>query len=186
MSRDNEFWRYSLQVYAQPGVAELALNWQNQYGVNVNVLLWCDWLESQNIALTEKLLSSALAGIEAWDDNVVKALRDVRQTLAGLPARMDFLPIINSKIPIAGEGGEKSLRPLLLAAELDAEKSLQAWLYERLVAYLAEPVSLQRHADAECTNVAVYLGRVLAGEDAAAISNKAMQWKKLCAMSEAL
>jgi len=175
MSRDNEFWRYSLQVYAQPGVAELALNWQNQYGVNVNVLLWCGWLESQNIALTENLLSSALAGIEAWDDSVVKALRAVRQTLAGRSARMDL-----------GEGADKSLRPLLLAAELDAEQSVQAWLYERLVAYLAEPESLQHHADAECTNVAVYLGRVFAVDDSAEVSIKAMQWKKLCAMSEAL
>jgi len=186
MSRDNEFWRYSLQVYAQSGVAELALNWQKQYGANVNVLLWCGWLESQDIALTENLLSSALAGIEAWDGSVVKALRAVRQTLAGLPANTDFLPTINSNTPIAGERAEKSLKPLLLAAELDAEQSLQAWLYERLVAYLAEPESLQRHANAECNNVAVYLGRVLADKDSAEISIKAAQWRKLCGVSEAV
>jgi len=186
MSRDNEFWRYSLQVYAQQGVSELALNWQNQYGANVNVLLWCSWLESQDIALTENLLSSALLGIEAWDTGIIKPLRAVRETIAGLPANTNFLPAIDSDTPIAAGRVEKSLRPLLLAAELDAEQSLQAWLYERLVAYLAEPGSLQRHTDAECSNVAVYLRRVFAGEDSAEVSNKAAQWKKLCAMSEAL
>ncbi|GEM_PF-1358428 len=186
MSRDNEFWRYSLQVYAQRGVSELALNWQNQYGLNVNVLLWCSWLESQDIALTEKLLNSALIGIEAWDTEIIKPLRAVRQTAAGLAANRNFLPAIDLSKPIAVRRAEKSLKPLLLAAELDAEQSLQAWLYERLVAYLAEPESLQRHTGAECTNVALYLARVFAGEDPAEISIKAMQWTKLCAKSEAL
>lgn len=185
MPHDNEFWRYSLRVYAQPGVAELALKWQNQYGANVNILLWCSWLEAQDIALTESLLSSALAGIKDWDEGLVKALRSIRHSLGSHSFNLGSLSGAGSSAAVVNEAAEESLKRLLLAAELDAEQSLQAWLYEHLVAYLAKPESLSRHADADSNNVAVYLRRVLRVDAIVEIPAKARQWRNLSRVSDA-
>ena len=44
MPLDNAFWKFSLAVYAAPGVPEECLAVQERYGVDVNVLLFCAWL----------------------------------------------------------------------------------------------------------------------------------------------
>jgi uncharacterized protein (TIGR02444 family) len=41
---DNDFWRFSLSVYAAPGVADECLALQDTRGVDVNLLLFCAWL----------------------------------------------------------------------------------------------------------------------------------------------
>ncbi len=43
---NNPFWQYSLEVYAKPEVAELCLSLQDEFGLDVNVLLFCGYLGS--------------------------------------------------------------------------------------------------------------------------------------------
>ena len=50
---DNAFWKFSLAVYATPGVAGECLAVQESLGVDVNVLLFCAWLAAaRKVALT--------------------------------------------------------------------------------------------------------------------------------------
>ena len=82
---DNPFWDYSLAHYAQPGVAQCCLNYQDQYDANVNLLLFCCWLGSCGIQLESEELEQARLHIGPWDCQVVQPLRRVRRFIATSP-----------------------------------------------------------------------------------------------------
>jgi uncharacterized protein (TIGR02444 family) len=73
------FWRFSLQFYRLPGVAEACIALQEESGVDVNLLLFLLWHAAQ-----QRLLSSAeVEGLEqriaAWRNLTVIPLRAVRR-----------------------------------------------------------------------------------------------------------
>lgn len=47
-SSDNPFWRYSLAIYSQPGAADFLLDAQQQYQLDINILLFIGWLAQNN------------------------------------------------------------------------------------------------------------------------------------------
>src|SRR5262245_35238924 len=75
----NDFWRFSLAVYGQPGVAGECLGLQDKFGLNINLLLFCAWLGRRGIALTREHLEGASRSIASWHDHVVRPLRRVRR-----------------------------------------------------------------------------------------------------------
>jgi uncharacterized protein (TIGR02444 family) len=80
------FWNFSLELYAAEGVAEACLDLQDRRGCDVNVLLFCCWLgASGRPTLTADRLRSILKASEAWQSDVVKKLREVRQLLKNRP-----------------------------------------------------------------------------------------------------
>jgi uncharacterized protein (TIGR02444 family) len=101
-------WDFSCAFYARPSVAAYCLQLQDQYGIQVNVLLWCLWLEKRAVLLTEPMLSRAIATIDPWHKNYVLALRKIRR-----------------QIKLEVERDQGALRPLkqtISEAELLAEK----------------------------------------------------------------
>ena len=55
-SRDisGSLWDFAVQVYATPEVEQQSLELQDQYNANINIILWCCWLEIEEIHHTEK------------------------------------------------------------------------------------------------------------------------------------
>lgn len=105
-STENEFWRFSLAVYASPGVAEECLSLQHRFALDVNVLLFAAWLgRVRHIALSARDLQAIDAEVRPWREKVVKPLREVRLLIKGWP-----------------EDAVKALREKLKTAELDAER----------------------------------------------------------------
>jgi uncharacterized protein (TIGR02444 family) len=85
MQGDNEFWRFSLRVYAAPGVADECLALQERYAIDVNVLLFCAWLAAERrIALTVDDIETCKRCVSEWHARAVKPLRAARQTMKGL------------------------------------------------------------------------------------------------------
>jgi len=82
---ENPFWDYSLAHYAQPGVAQCCLDYQDQYGTNVNLLLFCCWLGSFGVQIEPDELEQAKLHISPWDCQVVQPLRKVRRFIATSP-----------------------------------------------------------------------------------------------------
>jgi len=78
---DNDFWRFSLKVYDQEGVASERLELQELHGVNVNVLLFCTWLGTQAITLDRYDIEAASRIVVRWDAMVVRPLRTARQEM---------------------------------------------------------------------------------------------------------
>jgi uncharacterized protein (TIGR02444 family) len=102
-------WRFSLALYARPGVAEALIGLQDRAGCDVNLLLFALWLG----ATTRRILDAAgLAAAEAamapLNTEVVQPLRRLRRQLKG-----------------AGDSDLRELHRRILNLELAAERQVQ-------------------------------------------------------------
>jgi uncharacterized protein (TIGR02444 family) len=110
---DNAFWKFSLAVYAAPGVADECLAVQESHAVDVNVLLFCAWLASaRRVALTAADIDAIGALVGEWHKSAVKPLRGVRRYMKNVPG-----------------GDVATLRTRAKAAELEAEQIEQSMLF---------------------------------------------------------
>ena len=78
----NPFWEFSLDFYARDKVSSTCLILQDNFGADVNIILYCCWLGyigTEEIEITE--LDEIVAGIEAWQHHVVKPLRQIRNDI---------------------------------------------------------------------------------------------------------
>jgi uncharacterized protein (TIGR02444 family) len=111
--RDNEFWQFSLAVYAAPGVADECLVLQDRYDVDVNVLMFCAWIgKARQIQLTLDEVKAIAAVVKPWQEGAVKPLRSVRRYMKGV-----------------SHSSVGNLRGRVKAAELAAEQVEQAMLF---------------------------------------------------------
>jgi uncharacterized protein (TIGR02444 family) len=117
-SLPESLWDFSLAFYAKPGVEDCCLQLQDNYRVNVNVLLWCVWLGFRGYELNQVYLDEALALISPWDNHYVRPLRDLRRQM-----KVEFG---------TGDAGVEAARTTIKQAELQAERQLQHWLEQRV------------------------------------------------------
>lgn len=110
----SSLWDFSLIHYARAGIADACLRLQDTHGVNVNLLLWCAWLEAHGLTLDAPRLSSAQKRIHAWDQNYVVPLRQMRRRM-----KVEFG---------ATDNNIERVRQQIKQAELVAEKQVQLWL----------------------------------------------------------
>jgi len=140
---DNPFWKFSLAVYAAPGVAAECLTLQRALNIDVNVLLFATWLGSAHtIKLADGNFRTINNGIQSWHETVVRRLRTVRQDIKTMPAMTD--------------DAVKNLRTDIARAELRAEQIEQAMLFE-LTPDLIDGPAATTIAEAVRHNVAFYL-----------------------------
>lgn len=141
---DNAFWRFSLAVYAQPGVGAECLALQETLDIDVNVLLFCAWLGAERkLVLNDEALAAIDAGVLGWHGSVVRPLRAVRQTMKPMPEMADE--------------AVKALRKEVAAVELRAEQIEQARLFE-MADTIAHGATVEV-GDAVEANVAGFLRR---------------------------
>lgn len=123
---DHPLWRFSLRVYAAPGVEEACLRLQDRYGANVNLILFCCWFGHAGYGeIGSARLSEVLAPVRQWHDKAVAPLRALRRTL-----KKDPLPLSNNAV--------EPIRQKILDAELSTERALQALLFECVAGLVAE------------------------------------------------
>src|SRR3954464_15663396 len=73
---DNPFWAFSLEVYAAQGVAAECLALQREFGIDVNMLLFCAWLgAARKRLLSAEQFESFEDAVHRWHEDVVKPLR---------------------------------------------------------------------------------------------------------------
>jgi uncharacterized protein (TIGR02444 family) len=117
-------WDFSLSHYARPGVAEACLQLQDGHGANVNLLLWCVWLERRGLMLNEVRLRNAQQRIHSWDEHYVIPLRHLRRRM-----KAEFGVV---------DAGIEQLRAQIKQAELLAEKQLQLLLEAEVQTWSSE------------------------------------------------
>jgi uncharacterized protein (TIGR02444 family) len=81
-----EFWAFSLDLYARPGVAGACLRLQDAHALDVNLLLLCCWLARRGCRLTAADLAAAEARAAPLRARVLEPLRAVRRALKTMPA----------------------------------------------------------------------------------------------------
>lgn len=135
-------WDFSLHQYARAGVAEACLRLQDEHGVNVNLLLWCVWLEQRGLVLDAARLRSAQKRIHAWDERYIVPLRQLRRRM-------------KTEFGVADPGIEQ-VRSQIKQAELLAEKQLQS-LLEVLPQSWDKAVAASAHLPTAGENLRFYL-----------------------------
>jgi uncharacterized protein (TIGR02444 family) len=142
------FWRFSLMVYARPGVPNTLIVLQDRDGHNVNLVLYGLWLGlCEATALDAAALSRAKSAIAGLDRDVVTPLRQLRRALKGDP-----------------DPDVCDLRRRVLVLEVATERRVQARL-----AACAPPPKIRagdRRAVAKA-NLRLILGDDFASEEAA-------------------
>lgn len=141
---ENPFWDFSVTVYGRAGVAPACLRLQDQFGVDVNVLLFCCWVAAQRrIALAPTDVMDILTLTSSWKSDVVGPLRAVRRQL---------------KETYRGYGAERqeSLRSLIKKTELHAERLQQDALYAAANAFHQAPVALSHRRETAADNIRHY------------------------------
>jgi uncharacterized protein (TIGR02444 family) len=136
-----QFWRFSLALYARPGVAAACLVLQDQHGRDVNLALYCCWVGvSGRGRLDREALSAADRAIEAWRRDVVEKFRAARRAVKASAAP-----------------DSEGLYAKAKAVELESERMLQRMLVECAPPVWSSLSARQRLEDA-LTNLTLYVG----------------------------
>ncbi|RVU39872.1 TIGR02444 family protein [Rheinheimera riviphila] len=109
-----QFWHWSLALY--PGIKPLALQWQDELGVNVNLLLLLLYLQRRQLLLTTTEIESLQQSVQSQQQLFTAPLRQLRRQL---PAHLS-------------EPAAASFKQQLLQAELCSEKLEQQQLIQCL------------------------------------------------------
>lgn len=117
--KPHPFWIFSLKVYVKPGVSPTCLAVQDEYGGDVNLLLFCCWQGCMGHSLNKRFLRSAMGAVADWQLHVLQPLRLARRN-------------INMEYPAMPVKLKTSLSKDIASAELDAE-----YLEQRLLARCA-------------------------------------------------
>ena len=139
---DSAFWRFSLRLYAMPGVAPACIDLQDRCGVDVNVLLFVLFLADQGRAISSEDAARIDAQTCAWREGVVVPLRTARRNLRTPVGAFD-------------RDATETLRTNVKRIELEAERMQQETL-ERMNPGDATGLPTASRASAARTNLAAY------------------------------
>lgn len=106
----NPFWEFSLAHYELDDVPQACLVLQDEFGLDVNLLLYAAWLASLDLALTADHLAQVEAAVAAWREEVVLPTRELRRNLKEIP-------------------GADALREKIARLELEAEAHQQDLIF---------------------------------------------------------
>ena len=115
-SQGSPFWRFSLQFYRLPGVADACIALQEEAGVDVNLLLFLLWHAREGRQLSRSDVAALEARIGPWREATVVPLRNVRRALKSPPALVE------------GATAE-AFRNRIKAVELEAERLQQEAMF---------------------------------------------------------
>jgi len=120
-------WSFALGIYDADVVQEACLALQDEYGANVNLLLFGAWMAvTRGVAFTGDDARSAQALVRDWDREIVRPLRAVRRKLKTGPSP-------------APSASTETLRNAIKDAELSSERISLAVLEAHADAWPAPP-----------------------------------------------
>ena len=75
------FWNFSLTYYKHSNSSEILLRLQNEYGLDVNLILFALWVgRIQGAFLLAEHFQTLEDSIASWRHNIIQPLRKIRQT----------------------------------------------------------------------------------------------------------
>jgi uncharacterized protein (TIGR02444 family) len=110
------FWRFSLLFYRQTGVSDACIALQDEYGVDVNLLLFLLWCADEGRSLSADEVRKLDDSVRDWRNLTVIPIRNIRRRLKGARA-------------LADPGQQEAFRTKIKAIELEAERLQQQTLY---------------------------------------------------------
>ena len=146
MSTGEGFWAFSIRIYGKPDVPSACLALQNEYGLDVNLLLYCCWLGTHGAQLDSAALARALELAGPWAEHVVRPLRHARTWMKhDSDARGQLPPDVYAE-----------LRESIKTIELEAERLEQLTLEAITTHSILRSVSKDEAASCTSTNLLLY------------------------------
>lgn len=87
-----QFWDFSVRIYRTEGVPDACLSLQNDYGADVNMLLYCAWVGTVAGMFDGELYNRASEFSMRWAENVVIPLREARTWMKHTGCSADPMP----------------------------------------------------------------------------------------------
>jgi uncharacterized protein (TIGR02444 family) len=153
-SKGAAFWRFSLALYARPGVADALIALQDRAGLDVNLILFGLWVGMRHARELGRDGFAAAAEAAAALNSVVRDIRMLRRQLGD-----------------GGDGGGgdiRRLRGMVLRLELAAERQVQRRLAD-CAAIATAPRASGDRGSAALANLAHCLGNESASAEAATL-----------------
>jgi uncharacterized protein (TIGR02444 family) len=110
------FWRFSLQFYRLSGVANACIALQDEYGVDVNLLLFLLWRADEGHLLSADAVKKLDDKVRDWRNLTVIPIRNIRRKLKGGRTLVE-------------PGQQEAFRTRIKAIELEAERLQQQALF---------------------------------------------------------
>lgn len=110
------FWRFSLQFYRLPSVSDACIALQDEYGVDVNLLLFLLWCADEGRSLSADDVKTLDNKVCDWRNLSVIPIRNARRKLKHARTLIDA-------------GQQEAFRARIKAVELEAERLQQQALY---------------------------------------------------------
>ncbi|MCK9467789.1 MAG: TIGR02444 family protein [Porticoccaceae bacterium] len=145
--KTNDFWLFATHLYGEPGVADACLWLQEQYDLDVMLLLLCLWSGYEWGPLHPAQLHMLINDSEPWRQNLVRPLRSARR----------WLKKYRSAIAAPSAADSETLRQAILDNELVAERLQGELLQALLAAWQGATLSGKPGAAAAESNVHLYL-----------------------------
>jgi uncharacterized protein (TIGR02444 family) len=122
----SQFWEFSCTVYDNPAVQQECLCLQDEYGIDVNLLLFCAFVGAVHAAvLSDRDVQDAAGAVGEWHENVVSRLRGVRRALKHLA--LEKSPIASLALRL-----RTGVKALELHAERIEQTKLERWCAPRI------------------------------------------------------
>lgn len=144
----NPLWEYSLGSYKRAGVETTCLALQDEFNLNVNFLLYCCWLATQSIKMSDAELLQQVKELRYWDHEVVLPLRQARRALGKLRAEEAL-----------------ALKERVSACELEAEEVFQDEIYSSFSKLNKLPEVMSHSPDLLAEKKAVVLASISSKRD---------------------
>lgn len=100
-------WNFSLDLYDREGVASACLNLQDEFGFDVNLILFCLWFAEQHGKVDQKLMRAAVQLSNDWRSDIVQPLRIVRRRLKAGANKSQAIDELREDIKAAELAAEK-------------------------------------------------------------------------------
>jgi uncharacterized protein (TIGR02444 family) len=113
---ETPFWRFSLHFYRQADVSDACIALQDNYGVDVNLLLFLLWLAAGKRQLSAADVKRLDEAVRDWRELTIVPIREVRRRLKGAPTLVESQK-------------QEAFRAKIKTIELEAERLQQEALY---------------------------------------------------------
>ncbi|MGS2718482.1 TIGR02444 family protein [Eionea flava] len=81
MARMIALWTFACKLYSEPSVKSACLALQDQYGVNVPLLLTACWVSKHNIVLSPEVAEHLYSRAAQWESGCIEPLRRLRRDM---------------------------------------------------------------------------------------------------------
>jgi uncharacterized protein (TIGR02444 family) len=144
------FWDFSVRTYRTSGVSDACLSLQNDYGADVNMLLYSCWIGAAIGAFDDELFDRTSKFSTTWAENIVIPLREARTWMKHTGCGSDPVPTEKCM----------QLRDEVKSVEFAAEKMQQEVLEKLTPVDQTRSVTRDQIGADVVTNLMLYLGFV--------------------------